>query len=250
MEHSLSTSREKSRLASYTQRMRHHAFVIEAEAEEGIALAQAWVARELKMESKGNSDIVVLRHGLLSVSDARRIADIAAQAPFAGEYKALIITAGRAYHEAQNALLKLFEEPPRGTYLFLVLPTLGGLLPTLRSRVVLLTSTEKHSAHSISEAAQKFIESSREKRSAMIKKLTSGKDEEERRERRDEAIQIINGIETAAYAALRAEKYKASAELLSEISVLRGHLYDRSAPVRMILEHLAIVVPKDLSAYT
>ncbi|MDO8742146.1 MAG: hypothetical protein Q7J45_01225 [bacterium] len=230
--------------------MRHHAFVIEANMEKGVGIAERWLSSELKMESKGNSDVVVLRYGLLSVSDARRIADIAAQAPFEGQYKALIITAGRAYHEAQNALLKIFEEPPRGTYLFLVLPTLGGLLPTLRSRVVLLTSSERLPADAISEMAQKFIESSREKRSTMIKKLTSGKDEDDRRARRDEAIEIVNGIEVAAYAALRVKKYKASVELLSEISELRSHLYDRSAPVRMILEHLAIVVPKDLSVHT
>jgi len=233
----------------HLQPLRHHAFVIEAEAEEGVVIAGKWLLSELKMESKGNSDVVVLRHGLLSVDDARRIIDIAAQAPFAGEHKALIIAAGRMYHEAQNALLKLFEEPPRGTYVFLVLPTLGGLLPTLISRVVPLTVFEKPSTHAVPEVARKFIESTREKRSAMVKKLTSGKDEDERRAQRDEAIQIVNGIEAAAYAALHAKKNKTSTELLSEISVLRSHLYDRSAPMRMILEHLAIVVPKDLSVH-
>src|SRR3989344_3949955 len=34
---------------------------------------------------------------------------------------------------------KLFEEPPPRTYLFLVLPSLGGLLQTLRSRVQVLS---------------------------------------------------------------------------------------------------------------
>ena len=68
--------------------------------------------------SKGNPDIVVLRYGLLSVEDARRVSELAAGAPFVGEHKVVIIAASRAYHEAQNALLKLFEEPPPGTYLF------------------------------------------------------------------------------------------------------------------------------------
>ena len=48
----------------------HHAFVIEAGAEEGIELAQAWVQKELGMTVRGNPDVVVLRYGLFSVEDA------------------------------------------------------------------------------------------------------------------------------------------------------------------------------------
>ncbi|MEK7086397.1 MAG: hypothetical protein AAB951_01255 [Patescibacteria group bacterium] len=113
----------------------HHAFVIEAEVEEGITFAQAWVEKELGMKIASNPDVVVMRYGLLTVDDARRVSELAAGKAFAGDTKAVIISASRAYHEAQNALLKVFEEPPAGTYLFLIMPSLGGLLPTLRSRV-------------------------------------------------------------------------------------------------------------------
>ena len=118
--------------------MRHHAFVIEAEAEEGIKVAQAWTREQLGMKVENNPDIVVLRYGLLSVEEARQVSNVATGAPFVGEHKVVIIAASRAYHEAQNSLLKLFEEPPAGTYLFLIMPSLGGLLPTLRSRVQVL----------------------------------------------------------------------------------------------------------------
>ena len=234
-----------------TQHLRHHAFVIEAGAEEGIAAAQAWAKKELRMQVKANPDILVLQHGLLSVEDARRVFELAAGTPFAGKHRVLIITAGRVYHEAQNALLKLFEEPPRETYLFLVLPTLGGLLPTLRSRVQVLkheirnTKYETSTKHEINPA-EEFMKAGKEKRSALIKKLTSGKDEEERRELRDEAIAIVSGIEAAAYVALKRDDDGAIVALLSDIAILRGHLHDRSAPVRMILEHLSLVTPKYL----
>jgi hypothetical protein len=39
---------------------------------------------------------------------------------------------------------------------------------------------------------------------------------------------------------------KAGAALLFDIATLRGYLYDRSAPVRMILEHLSLVIPRNL----
>ncbi len=219
---------------------RHHAFVIETEAKEGIEVAQAWAKRELGMQTQNNPDIVVLRYGLFSVEDARRVMELAAGTPFAGEYKVLIITASRAYHEAQNALLKLFEEPPPGTYIFFILPSLGGLLPTLRSRVQILKHEARSTKHEINPAEQ-FMKASKEKRSAIIKKLTSGKDEEERRENREEAVAIINGVEKVA-----ADDVKKHQALLRDIQILRGHLYDRSAPVRMILEHLSLVIPKNL----
>jgi DNA polymerase III delta prime subunit len=224
--------------------MQHHAFVIEAEPEEGIATAQVWAEKELGMKVGNNPDVIVLHYGLLSVDDARRVTELAAGRAFAGDTKVVIIAASRAYHEAQNALLKLFEEPPTGTYLFLVLPSLGGLLPTLRSRVQVLRPDGRLRKSSISEVAEEFMKASKEKRSALIKKLTSGKDEEERRENREEALAIVNGIEVAAYAKL--ERGDGVAALLSDIAVLRGHLHDRSAPVRMILEHVSLVIPKDL----
>ena len=225
----------------------HHAFVIEAGAEEGIELAQAWVQKELGMTVRGNPDVVVLRYGLFSVEDARRVSELAAGGPFAGEHKVVIIAASRAYHEAQNVLLKLFEEPPRGTYLFLVLPTLGSLLPTLRSRVQVLSKPVprlRSGRQEIAGPTEQFLAANKEKRSAMIKRLTSGKDEEDRRELREEAIALVNGIEAVAYAKLK--RGGEAAALLSDIAILRGYLYDRSAPVRLILEHLLLVLPKNL----
>jgi len=224
--------------------MQHHAFVIEAEAEQGIAAAQAWAEKELGMKMAGNPDVVVMRYGLLSVEDARRVTELAAGKAFSGTTKVVIIAATRAYHEAQNAFLKLFEEPPVGVYLFFVLPSLGGLLPTLRSRVQILKHEARSTKHEINPA-EEFMKASKEKRSAIIKKLTSGKDEETRRELRDEAISIVNGIEAVAYGQLKKRGDEVTA-LLSDIATLRGHLYDRSAPVRMILEHLSLVIPKGL----
>ena len=226
--------------------MQHHAFGIEAEAEEGIAAAQAWAERELGMTMHGNPDVVVLRYGLFSVADARRVSELAAGAPFAGGSKVVIIAASRAYHEAQNALLKVFEEPPAGTYLFLVLPSMGGLLPTLRSRIVVLGARAAEQRAGIPDIAHAFVASTKEKRSALVKKLAIGKDEEERREHRDQAIALMNGLEAAAYAKLKGSPSTSLGALLSDIATLRTHLYDRSAPMKMILEHLAVVTPKDL----
>lgn len=92
-------------------------------------------------------------------------------------------------------------------------------------------------------SAEEFLKANKEKRSALIKKLTSGTDEEERRENRDAALALVNGIEAAIDAS---QTYIKHAGLLAELATLRGYLHDRSAPVKMILEHLSLVLPKGL----
>ena len=207
-------------------------------------IAGAFVEREFGMPLH-DPDVTVLRYGLFSVEDARDVVVVASRAPVGARGTALVLAADRAYHEAQNALLKLFEEPPKGVRLFLILPTLGGLLPTLRSRVQVLARAGEppkasHKQHS-GPLTEAFLRAKKEKRTALIKKLASGKDEEERRLHRDEAIALVNGIEGIAYERF-AKGERAVVELLSDIAALRGYLYDRSAPVRLILEHLALVV--------
>ncbi|OGG67975.1 hypothetical protein A3H77_01645 [Candidatus Kaiserbacteria bacterium RIFCSPLOWO2_02_FULL_56_11] len=224
--------------------MRHHAYVVVGDSEAGVKAALAHIERELGLKAARNPDVIVFRYGLLPVEEARRIISIAHQGAIGGEHKAVVIVASRIYHEAQNAFLKLFEEPPRSTTLYLIVPQIGQLLSTLRSRVAVLEESKKQVA--LPELATDFLRATREKRSAIIKKLTSGTDEEERRENRDEALALVSGIEQAVYSAWEGEPKLAA--LLSDIIVLRSHLYDRSAPLKMILEHLAIVTPQGLLA--
>lgn len=222
--------------------MQQHAYVIEGEPETGLVLAEQVAEKEFNIRKAGNPDYVTLRYGLLTIEEARKLANIAAQAPVASSEKVIAIAAGRLYGEAQNALLKLFEEPPKGVHLFLILPSVGGLLPTLKSRVQILKTQAGKQQAEIPEVAQKFMKLSREKRTAYIKKLATGKDEEDRRENRDEAIAIINGIEAAA-ARKGVEKYRA---LIADVEKLRPYLHDRSGPLRMILEHISLVLPSGL----
>lgn len=227
--------------------MRPHALVLEAEIESGVAYALHFAQTELGISGSTNPDVLVLRYGLLSVESAREVFDRALTAPQRGAQKVLIVTAARLYHEAQNALLKLFEEPPIGTTLILVVPSVGGLLPTLLSRVEVRSLSRKQVRGE--EAAVFFVKASRTERSALIKKLSSGKDDDERREHRDEALAILNGVEHIAYRALEKDmSQRALVQFLEDISVLRDTLHDRSAPVRMILEHVSLTLPKELVA--
>lgn len=221
--------------------MYQQAYAIEAEAEVGIIIARAKLERECGPLPKNHPDIVVLRYNLFSVEDARRVGEIALRTPVEREAMTVIIAASRAYHEAQNALLKLFEEPPLGMRLFLVLPTLGGLLPTLRSRLQIIKN-DSSAAKPFTDTVQDFLNATKAKRSILIKKLINGKDDDERRTGRDKAIAILDGVEMVAYAAWHRSGSEYAAALLADSALLRGYLHDRNAPIRMILEHLSIAM--------
>lgn len=59
--------------------------------------------------------------------------------PMQGSDKAIIIQdASSITNEAQNALLKVLEEPPNHTYIYLLTHTLNALLPTILSRCTII----------------------------------------------------------------------------------------------------------------
>jgi DNA polymerase-3 subunit delta' len=57
--------------------------------------------------------------------------------------KTIIVMAKNFTPIAQNALLKVLEEPPRNIRFILVSPTKSNLLPTIRSRLLLITVDTK-----------------------------------------------------------------------------------------------------------
>lgn len=223
-----------------------HAYYYAGDTEEGIERSLAFAEKEYGLSATGNPDLAVLRYGLLSVDDARALGSFARQAPVTGNAKAIIISADRFFHEAQNALLKIFEEPPEGTFLFLVVPSEGNVLPTLRSRMTPLPGGQ---GDGMSEIAEEFIAGTKIAREKIVAKLLerakSDKDEEKQAGRRD-ARQLAEGLMRAAY---EANLKKESPELISFLEDLNTFvpiLHDRSAPLKPIFEHLMLTLPKDL----
>lgn len=230
--------------------MEHHTYVVEGRGDASLARITDFLEHTYGLSPHANPDLIVRKYGLLSIEDVRALGSIAMLTPITGETKALVLMVERVYREAQNALLKLLEEPPNGTVIVLAVPRIATLLPTVRSRVIPLPDNVKRSnaAPKISQEAHKFLSASMEARTAIIKKLTSGKDEDARRALRDSAIELMDGVECAIYSEYKAGKHsakrKALRTVLSDIETLRGYMYDRAAPVRMILEHISLVLPR------
>lgn len=227
--------------------MAHHAYVFSGNQEDGVEAALVFCETELGLTRKANPDIAQFSFGLFSVADARRVGDVAMQAPVAGDRKVIILAVARLFHEAQNALLKLFEEPTEGTTLVLVVPAEGILLPTLRSRLIALPGTG--AALSIGKDAEAFLASSKAEREKYVTKLVarskSDKDAEKQAARL-EAVSVISGISRAAYAARQKGGTKELDLLLRDLDRFAPILHERSAPLKLIFEHLLLVLPEGL----
>lgn len=112
--------------------MQHHATLYI-----GTSLAAIPLPEEAR--SPGNDVVHEIFPDLMKVEDARRIKESAARTPVEREERIVVIFAARIGTEAQNALLKLLEDPPGHTRFILVVPSVTMLLATVRSRLELQT---------------------------------------------------------------------------------------------------------------
>ncbi len=100
-------------------------------------LAAASADRELRERKQLSIPIGLLRERMLggSSGDGKSFESVVGRTPFMGMGKCFVIDgADEMEVEGQNALLKTLEEPPGGTFIFLVTPHEDRLLPTIRSR--------------------------------------------------------------------------------------------------------------------
>lgn len=228
--------------------MAHHAYVYIGDREAGLAAARAYAADALGLHGSDNPNVAVFEFGLFSVDDARRVASFASQSQATGDRKLIVIATGRLFHEAQNALLKLFEEPTEGTTLVLVVPAEGILLPTLRSRLIRLPDASG-GANAIGDVAQEFLSMAKAEREKYVVKLVarskSDKDAEKQAARL-EAASVIAGVMRAAHAKNMKAPAKELGLLLRDLDRFAPIVHERSAPLKLIFEHLVLVMPEGL----
>lgn len=244
----------------------HHAYLVEGPLTlvEGVASH----ARTLfGFPEEHSPDVLVQTFEKLGVEEAATIRQQAALKSSGG--KALFIVGfSTIMSEAQQSLLKLLEEPQKGTVFILVAPH-GSLLPTIKSRLLpypvqqtagktgqqtggqngLAREAPRKSppgavSHggnaSGSDLSRRFLSSTGKDRSTQIAVLL--KDEEGERER---VRTFLNDLEITLYAHLSTAKDKQKiVESLSDIAKVRSYVGDRSPALKMLLEHLAATLPK------
>ena len=183
----------------------HHAYLIEGKASEIFPDIVKFVA-SLGINTEANPDFVRISLDSFKIEDARNLKSYAAEKGFSPAKKIFIISANHFLLEAQNSLLKMFEEPIENTHFFLIVPDTNFFLKTLVSRFYLI-STKQNLAEE-TEEAKKFISMSLKDRIDFIKNLLIEPENEEGNEitvldsTRSKALKFLNALEFVIHSRL------------------------------------------------
>jgi DNA polymerase III delta prime subunit len=188
------------------------------------------------MSIKGNPDVYVREYRNFRVDDAREIRERAmTRAVRIGAHRVFIIVTPSITTDAQNALLKVLEEPPADAVFFFVVPSPQTLLATLRSRAHVLRLEDEASAPSVAPGT--FLKASIEKRIEMLKPLYTRDDEDEERDIRN-ALAFLSALEREL------STRKNVREGLNAVYRARRFLTDKGALLKPLLEQVALLTPR------
>lgn len=163
------------------------------------------------------------------IDDARLLSERAHRKPVMRATIDFVVHFASITTEAQNALLKLFEEPPVTSIFHVVVERSDVLLPTLRSRFLVVA----HAGHTDTEVAEAFMHLSYGERIDEIAKRTKAKDT-------TWAKAVMAGAEV--YLVEQTSFSESNAALQGVVGVAR-YFGARGSSSKMLLEELALSLP-------
>jgi hypothetical protein len=228
----------------------HHAYVIEGERGKVFSELCDFLERDVGIVRRGNPDFWQAEFDTLGIDESRALKEMQSRKAITGSKKIFVVMVDFITREAQNALLKIFEEPTEGTHFFLIMPSVETLLPTLRSRLVVIPKIVETFPQAEAGAGlrvsgltatypvpEAFLDAHPAERITLLKQLIAAKN-------KALAIEFLNRLEEALYNRMRTETMKEkNFFILKEISKCRSYLHDRSPSMKMILEYISLAIP-------
>lgn len=217
-----------------TQTKLHHFYIVEGTNQDSIP---ELVLQLQNQETK--SHIRQFSYSTIGVEEAQALRQAHTELPPEGGDQFFVVFAISVTHEAQQAMLKMFEGPRANTHFFLLMPETTSILPTVRSRAQYVRLTS--SILPYQSEAQSFVKSSKDERIAFIADFVkSHEDDESSGELRLHASQFIAALVQVLHK--DPKNLLSRKNFLNDALTMRGYLDSRGASVKMILEHLAITL--------
>lgn len=184
------------------------------------------------IEPRGNPDFFHEKYETLGIDESRRIKELHASKAFvAGTKRIFIIETSGITHEAQNSLLKIFEEPHEFTHFFIIMPSASMLLPTLRSRLYIIES-EKGEHEGLVDT-EKFLKLSAKDRIAYVDDIA--KDIADEKLEKSDAVKFLVALEI-----ILSKETEKNKKTLKAILKARDYMNDRSPSVKQLLEFVVL----------
>lgn len=229
----------------------HHAYLLEGDFESCRTKVFDFL-EGLGVKCAGNPNVFCQNFENFTIDDSRLIKELQLEMPASvdsagspySERRFFVLGAGSMAGEAQNALLKTFEEPAPGVHFFLITPSTNILLETLRSRMHLtlpsappLLNKERGLGGEVL-----FLNLKKSERLKFVEKLIK-KHSEDKAGLKKETNDLLNSLELS-FSKSEPQKLKNLSFEIGEIIKCRKYLRDQGASVKMLLEHLAIILPE------
>lgn len=203
----------------------HHAYLVEGNPQEIIRIGKEWLSSH-SYPVDGNPDILEDVHDVFTIQEARRLKEVAYLKPVSQNYRIFFIGMGTVNEEAQNALLKIFEEPSPSSRFFLIVPRREAIIPTLASR--LMSIGRFNDGQSIIDASE-FVAAIPAKRIEMVQSLIEEKDVYNVGMFLSELERIYN----------KERKSEVCRELWQTVRILQS----TTVSMKLVLENLALTLP-------
>lgn len=232
----------------------HHAYLIEGARDE-VAPEILKFLESLKIKTKGNPDLVEISVDSFKMEDARNLKLHGGHKGFSDDKNAkkiFIISANNFLLEAQNSLLKLFEEPIENTYFFIITPDTSTIVKTLLSRFYLITPRQRLGGEV--EDAEKFIKMSPKNRLDFIKELLTVEELEDAPTEvgvptevgkdvsmdsaRSRALKFLNALESVLH-----KKTVLDTSVFHHLFKVREFLRMPGSSAKTLMESVALITP-------
>jgi hypothetical protein len=212
----------------YTYRMSSFLFIGTKDARR--AAAERYATEVLGVSLVQNPDVISLLHGDIKIADAEHIREHASRTPF-GDQKVFLIDVERATPQAQNTLLKIFEEPHEHTHFLCMAPSKRVLLPTILSRLHEVPVTETAGDEALEMAnARAFLMGTVTERGGIIQTLLAQHD-------RILTKAFVDALEQVVYT-------QGNRDALKEVALVQEYVKDNGSSSKLLLEHLMVVLPR------
>ncbi len=211
----------------------HHAWLYRGNRED-IPVLQEYLKTQ-GVNPIGNADVHMMMHDTAGVDEVRHFLHLSRRRPLRDAHVVSVLVAATVTREAQNALLKTFEEPTEHALYILVTPHPQQLLPTLRSR----THTLPHQTSDApsTQDARSFLQSPASERLETIKKMLGSSSDE----RDVHALHsFLNALEHEASALVMTQTDREGIRALYDA---KRALYEPGSAVKPLCEAMALLMP-------
>jgi len=227
----------------------HHAYLIEGAREEIVPEITKFL-ESLGIKTVGNSDFIHINLDSFKIEDARNLKSYGMQKGFSSDKKIFIVSANSFLLEAQNSLLKMFEEPIENTHFFLIVPDTNALIKTFVSRFYLIKSEEKINKEA--NEAEKFMAMPWQSRINYIKELLVEPDEEDEEgngivvlsSTRSKALKFLNALESVLHRNFL--KNSSSVIIFEHFFKVREYLRMPGSSAKSLMESVALIIPEKI----